>query len=93
MVIQINHKHGSIPKDSHKDTNTSGSVPPKYNFQHHQPKLYSVRFNDPYNSINTKDNTNESTPLVNSTNENLPEEEYKEGEKYFEYAHEPGTIE
>ena len=74
QIFQINHKHCFIPKCFNKNTDTARYGPPKAIFQRHQPTVNSVRFNDPYDSINTRDNTNDPTPLVHATGEYLPEE-------------------
>ena len=89
--VQIHHKHGTRQKYSNKDTDTSGSGTPKTTFQHHQPKVNQVQLNEPYEYINTRDNTNEYTPLVNETDEHLPEEEETEEEDYFDDFRDTGT--
>ena len=90
---KTNQKHASRKKCFNKDTDISGSGPPKSTFQCHQPKLNSFHFNNPYDSINTKYNTNEPTPLVNATDEYLPEEPEVEEEDYFYDAREYATNE
>ena len=62
----INHKHGSIPKYFNKNIYTSKSGLPKVAFIIHKPIVNSVLFVDPYYHINTMDNKNEATHLVNS---------------------------
>ena len=69
QLLQVNHKHGSRPKYINKDTDSSGSGPPKATFQRHQQKVNSVWFNYPHDYINTRYNNNEPTCLVNSTGE------------------------
>ena len=74
QLLKINHEHGSRPKEFTKDSDISGSGTPKSTFKHHQPKVNPVHFNFPYEFINTRDNTNGPTPLVNETDENIIEE-------------------
>ena len=71
QLLKINHKHGYIPKYSNKYNNKTGSVPPKSKFQHHQSKVILFLFNDTYDSINTRDNTHEYTPLVSVNDEHI----------------------
>ena len=49
--------------------------------------MHSVWFNYPYNYINTRDNNNDPTNLVNADNEHLPEEPEVEKEEHFDDAY------
>ena len=60
-----NNNHGSIPKYFNNNIETSSSGPPKATFAHHKPKVNSVWFVDPYDLINTMDNTNDEIHFVN----------------------------
>ena len=73
-ILQINHKLGFRTKDVNKDNNKSASVTPRDKFQRHQQKFNSVRFNDPYDAINKRDNKNEPTLIMNAADEHLHEE-------------------
>ena len=89
QLPQIKYKKISISKYFKKGNATAGSGPPKYTFQRHQPKMHSVWFNYPYNYINTRDNNNDPTNLVNADNEHLPEEPEVEKEEHFDDAYDP----
>ena len=47
-----------------KNTDKYNSDPPQDTIYHHQPKVNSVRFEDPYDHINPMENTHEDTHLI-----------------------------
>ena len=55
QLLQNNHKYGSIPKDFNNNIYKSISSPTKTKNASYKHKLNSVRFEEPYNHINTMD--------------------------------------
>ena len=58
-LLQNNHKNGSRPKEFNKNTDKSNTDPPQDKISCHQPKVNSVRFEDPYEHINPTENTHD----------------------------------
>ena len=65
-LLHNTHRNFSIPKDFKKNTDTSSSDPPKAEISHHQPKVNSVRSEDPYYHINHVGNTNDETHIIDA---------------------------
>ena len=62
---QNNHKHGSLPKDLNKNTDTSNNTgPPQDTVSFTFTKVISVRFECTYYHINLMDNTHKDTHLI-----------------------------
>ena len=63
-ILQSNHKHGSRTKYFNKNIDTSRLGPPKATTARNKPKVKPVRFFNPYNQINPKENTDNYAHLV-----------------------------
>ena len=71
QLLQKNHKNGSHPKDSNKNTDTSNTYTPQATIDRHGQKLNSVLFEDPYDNINPIYNIHEDTNLIDTQEKNL----------------------
>ena len=78
-IFYNNIKHGSILKYFNKNIDTSISGPPKITLVRHKPKVNLVYFVSPYDYINTMDNANNETHIVDVHEEHSIE--YDEEEK------------
>ena len=71
---QNNHKHGSRPKDFNNKFDNSISSPPRDITYRHKPKVNSVRFEYPYNHINTMENNNNDNHLIDAHDDHTRED-------------------
>ena len=81
QILQ-NNENVSRPKYINKNTDISRSYPPTAIIACHQPKINSVRFEDPHNQINPIENTNNDTQIIDSHEEHI--KEYAEEQLLFE---------
>ena len=73
-IIKTDHD----PSTSTKNTDVSNTYPPKTIITHHQPKVKSVRFEDPYDHINLMDNTHEETHPIYTQKKTREDYDYEQ---------------
>ena len=67
-ILQNNNKNISRPKDFNKNTDPTQST-----IARHQPKSNSLGFEEPYDHINTMENTHDETHIIDKHNEKSEE--------------------
>ena len=71
QILQSNLIKGSRPKDFNKNTDTSSLDPPKAKISCHWPKIKAVWFEDPQDQINSMENRNYATHLIDAHEEHI----------------------
>ena len=81
-LLKNNHKNRTRPKYFNKNTDTSKKATPRAEISWHQPKLNSVRFEDPYYHTVHMYNTHEYTNLIFLLEKNIEDAEVEQEELF-----------
>ena len=74
QLLNNNHKHGSIHQYFNNNIDTSRLGLTKDTIDHHEYKVKLVFFEDPYDHINTMDNTDGEIHLIYAHEERIRED-------------------